>query len=99
MSNMGLPSFDHLKAGRLSAHKLTSGTYAIYPGERRHAFPSAGSSDGVAKHRTIARMADTFYEGPNRLNVGRHWGIIWSVVFGWAVALVLGSVYNWMAGD
>ena len=25
-------------------------------------------------------------------------GIIWSVVFGWVIALVLGSVYNWIAG-
>jgi excisionase family DNA binding protein len=32
-----------VKAGRLSAHKLTSGTYAIYPGELRRAFPLAPS--------------------------------------------------------
>jgi excisionase family DNA binding protein len=32
-----------VKAGRLSAHRLTSGTYAIYPGELRRAFPSAPS--------------------------------------------------------
>ena len=29
-----------IKAGRLSAYKLKSGTYAIYPGELRRAFPS-----------------------------------------------------------
>jgi 2TM family of unknown function (DUF5676) len=35
--------------------------------------------------------------------IGSMWGlvegIIWSVVFGWVIALVLGSVYNWMVGD
>ena len=29
-----------VKAGRLSAHRLQSGTYAIYPGDLRRAFPS-----------------------------------------------------------
>jgi predicted site-specific integrase-resolvase len=28
-----------VKAGRLSAHKLTSGTYVIYPGELLRVFP------------------------------------------------------------
>ena len=32
-----------IKAGRLPAHRLTNGTYAIYPGELRRAFPSAPS--------------------------------------------------------
>ena len=32
-----------VKAGRLPAHKLSNGTYAIYPGELRRAFPSAAS--------------------------------------------------------
>jgi hypothetical protein len=35
--------------------------------------------------------------------IGSMWGliegIIWSIVFGWVIALVLGSVYNWMVGD
>ena len=30
-----------VKSGRLPAHKLTSGTYAIYPGELLRAFPAA----------------------------------------------------------
>jgi predicted site-specific integrase-resolvase len=30
-----------VKAGRLSAHRLTSGTFAIYPGELRRVFPTA----------------------------------------------------------
>ena len=30
-----------VKAGRLPAHRLTNGTYAIYPGELRQAFPLA----------------------------------------------------------
>jgi hypothetical protein len=34
--------------------------------------------------------------------IGSMWGliegIIWSIVFGWVIALVLGSVYNWIAG-
>ena len=34
--------------------------------------------------------------------IGSMWGlvegIIWSIVFGWVIALVLGSVYNWTAG-
>jgi hypothetical protein len=33
-----------VKAGRLSAYKLTSGTYAICPGELRRAFLSIPSS-------------------------------------------------------
>ena len=32
-----------VKAGRLSAHKLTSGTYAIYPGELLRVFPVSSS--------------------------------------------------------
>jgi len=31
------------KAGRLSAHKLTSGTYVIYPGELLRVFPLESS--------------------------------------------------------
>jgi excisionase family DNA binding protein len=34
-----------VKAGRLSAHRLKSGTYAIYPGELRRAFPSIKAQD------------------------------------------------------
>ena len=30
-----------VKTGRLPAHRLTNGTYAIYPGELRRAFPTA----------------------------------------------------------
>jgi hypothetical protein len=34
--------------------------------------------------------------------IGSMWGlvegIIWSIVFGWVIATVLGSVYNWIAG-
>jgi hypothetical protein len=30
---------------RLSAHRLKSGTYAIYPGELRRAFPSIKAQD------------------------------------------------------
>ena len=33
-----------VKAGGLSAHKLTNGTYAIYPGELLRVFPRAQSS-------------------------------------------------------
>ena len=32
-----------VKAGRLSAHKLTSGTYVIYPGELLRVFPLESS--------------------------------------------------------
>jgi hypothetical protein len=32
-----------VKAGGLSAHKLTNGTYAIYPGELLRVFPRAQS--------------------------------------------------------
>jgi excisionase family DNA binding protein len=32
-----------IKAGRLCAHKLDSGNYAIYPAELYRAFPSAAS--------------------------------------------------------
>ena len=32
-----------VRTGRLSAHRLTHGTYAIYPGELRRAFPAAAS--------------------------------------------------------
>jgi hypothetical protein len=32
-----------VKTGRLSAHKLTSGTYAIYPGELLRVFPATSS--------------------------------------------------------
>ncbi|MGZ3295082.1 MAG: excisionase family DNA-binding protein, partial [Xanthobacteraceae bacterium] len=35
-----------VKAGRLSAHKLTGGTYAIYPGELHRVFPRSFTRDG-----------------------------------------------------
>ena len=38
-----------VKAGGLSAHKLTNGTYAIYPGELLRVFPRAQSVTRVAK--------------------------------------------------
>jgi len=41
-----------VKAGGLSAHKLTNGTYAIYPGELLRVFPRAQSFTRVAKALT-----------------------------------------------
>jgi hypothetical protein len=35
--------YSAIKAGRLSAYKLQSGKYAIYPAELRRTFPSAAS--------------------------------------------------------
>ena len=37
-----------IKAGRLPAHKLDGGTYAIYPAELCRAFPSAPSPSRAA---------------------------------------------------
>jgi predicted DNA-binding transcriptional regulator AlpA len=36
-----------VKAGGLSAHRLTNGTYAIYPGELLRAFPCPPSLTGA----------------------------------------------------
>jgi excisionase family DNA binding protein len=41
--------YSAIKAGRLRAHKLYSGKYAIYPGELRRAFPPAASFAKTAK--------------------------------------------------
>ena len=40
-----------VKAGHLPAHRLTNGTYAIYPGELRRAFPLAASSKTKGEDR------------------------------------------------
>jgi excisionase family DNA binding protein len=42
-----------VKAGRLPALKLTNGTYAIYPGELRRAFPRATAFQTTDEERTV----------------------------------------------
>ena len=46
-----------IKAGRLSAHKLQSGKYAIYPAELRRAFPSASLLTSAASLPTTAKRS------------------------------------------
>ena len=48
-----------VKAGSLSAHGLTNGTYAIYPGELLRVFPRAQSVPRVAK-AVAERKATSF---------------------------------------
>ena len=47
-----------VRAGKLSAQKLTNGTYAIYPGELLRVFPRAPSlpkaTIAVAEHKAIS---------------------------------------------
>lgn len=45
-----------------------------------------------AAHGWVALFSDA------PIDSGRLWidGLIWSVVIGWLIALVLGTVYNWM---
>lgn len=41
-----------VKDGRLAAHRLTNGKYAIYPGELRRAFPLGTTFENKADERT-----------------------------------------------
>lgn len=42
-----------VKAGRLPALRLTNGTYAIYPGELRRAFPQATAFKTTVEDLTV----------------------------------------------
>ena len=47
-----------VKAGRLPALKLANGTYAIYPGELRQAFPRATADKTTVEGRTVRAIPE-----------------------------------------
>ena len=58
-----------VKAGRLSAYKLTSGTYVIYPGELLRVFPLESS---FSKTVAMAKLQGFGFPAWDKLNVFLH---------------------------